>query len=85
MPVYEADNYKVEVGKACSDYEGDQYIIVNKVTGVVETESRLFAQAVSYCDQLNDAYFETKLKEAPESDGEFHDFVCKEIDKAIGH
>ena len=58
MPIYESEFYKMEVGSG-EDYECDHYLIINKVTGVVETETRLFPQGAAYCDQLSDSYAES--------------------------
>jgi len=52
--IYESENYKVVIGNG-ADYEGEHYLVINKRTGVVEVESRLYPQSVAYCDQLSDS------------------------------
>ena len=67
MAIYESEFYKMEVGEG-EDYKSPHYLIINKVTGVVETETRLFPQGAAYCDQLSDSYAESIAPEEVKSD-----------------
>jgi len=73
----ENDYYTLSVGKNedSLEYKGEQYLIRSKVTGVIEAESRIHAQALSYLTQINDAYFTANLKKAPSEEEPFSSFV----------
>lgn len=55
--IYENNNYKVVVGSGI-DYEVDHYLVINKNTGVVEVETRLYPQAILYSNQLDEGLSE---------------------------
>ena len=65
--LYENENYEVVVGRSTNleEYNGDLYHIKNKISGVVEIETRIYPQAMRAADELNMAM---KGENLPEED-----------------
>lgn len=60
IAVFETETYAVEVGPSeFTDVKASMYLLVNKVTGVVEAEHRVLGYAKSWCKE-----FETILKDS---------------------
>ena len=81
----ENEHYTLTVGKNedSLEYKGEQYLIRSKVTGVIEAESRIHAQALSYLTQINEAYFSAQLKGAPDEAEAFSSFVEDMVGKVM--
>lgn len=65
MNIKESADYVLTTGPSLDKNEDDNvYIITNKVTGVVEVDTRLLAQAYEYIDQLQSHLDARRDKEA---------------------
>jgi hypothetical protein len=66
MPLFENENYKVETGEGV-DYDCTCYLVINKMTNVVEAETRMYPQAVDFAASLNKAIIDEKPNPFKES------------------
>lgn len=54
--VHENERYQVMVGPGSDpDFKGNLYLVQNKETGVIETETRILPQAKLFANQLEES------------------------------
>lgn len=69
--VSESPDYRLVVGtmnNSIGDYDGSQYLLINKTSHVVEVETRILVKAYEYLGQLQsalDQYWDSMLSKEP--------------------
>lgn len=63
--VFETTNYEVQIGPSkFTDVDDNMYLLVNKVTNVIEAEHRVLGYAKTWCKQFEDLLTEFETKES---------------------